>query len=94
MNLELGNGQWLEEFLRIMLEKAYISLSRLLEIWVLMTLPVKIWRNVRGSLVEKTYVVCIREYLNHHQQPVGRNRNVYNIADESSGGNEEHAIRK
>ena len=59
-----------------------------------MTLPVRTQKYLKGSLVEKTYVVYLGEYLGHHRQTVGRNKSNKDTAGEGSNGNEEHVIRK
>ena len=35
---------------------------------------------------------CLRQYLNHHKQTVGRNTDIKGTVDETSESNEEHVI--
>lgn len=59
-----------------------------------MTRLVRTQKNVRVSLVEKAHIVSLREYPDHHEQAVDRNKNIEGNAVEESDGNEEQAIRK
>lgn len=57
-----------------------------------MTVLVRTWKNVRGSLVEKACVVGFKEYPSHPEQT--GNKNIEGNTGEVSDGNEEHFIRK
>lgn len=46
--------------------------------------------NVRENLIKKAYVVGFREYPSHHEQTVGRNKNIEGNTGEESHGNEGH----